>query len=609
MAAENKNEPNISKDNPGGKNPNEKPKNFKAALCNFAVLLKPHKLSFLTVAVSSVFTTVMSVFGPRFLGNIIDILQRQVNVKLGGGQMSFEEIISALLQLFAVYTVSVIATYIQYYVMAGVVQKVVYNMRQSINSKLSRLPLSYFDGYTKGEILSRVTNDIENINLTLQNNLTQIITSVVTLAGVLIMMLLLSVRMTLIFLSIIPFCLIVASVIASHSKRYFRRQWDCAGDINSHIEEMYTSHKIIKAFDCEEKAIEKFDSLNEELFSVSKKAQFISGMIPALLGFLNNIGYVMICVAGGVYVAKKAITLGDVVSFITYSTLFTHPISNLSNIVNSLQSSLASGERIFEMLGESEEPADSKNARLEKIVGNIRFEGVDFSYDKSKKLIENLNLDIKSGQVVAIVGKTGSGKTTLVNLLMRFYDVNGGRITLDGVDIRDIPRETLRSAFGMVLQDAWLFKGTVMENLKYGMSNADDEQVFAAAKSARANHFIATLSDGYDTMLEEEGANISQGQRQLLTIARAVLTNPPALILDEATSSVDTRTESIIQKAMNDLMKGRTSFVIAHRLSTIRDADIILVMDGGAIVEKGSHSELIEKNGVYARLYKSQFAG
>lgn len=598
-----------SKLNVQGSVPNEKPKNYKSTVKRFALLLKPHGVSFVIVVISSMFCAVMSIFGPSYLGDIIDAIQTQVTVKLSGGVMDFHEILSILGELFIVYTVSVIATYIQHYVMAGIVQKVIYDMREKINQKLSKLPLSYYDANTKGEVLSKVTNDIDNISNTLQNNLTQIILSLTTLVGVFIMMWLVSWRMTLIALSVIPACLIVALAVAKHSKKYFRRQWDCTGEINGHIEEMYTGHKVVRVFDHEEKAIEDFDRMNEELFAVSKKAQFISGLVSPLLTFLNNIGYIMICVAGGVYVFKKTITLGDVTAFITYSRLFTQPILNLGNIANNIQSCLASGERVFELLDQAEQTPDIETEVLENVRGDVKFENVCFSYDKSKSLIKDLNLDVKAGQVVAIVGSTGAGKTTIVNLLMRFYDIDSGKITVDGVDINRIPRNKLRQCFGMALQDAWLFKGTIMENLRYAMDGATNEQVYRAAEKARANHFISTLQNGYDTVLEEDGSNLSQGQRQLLTIARALLSDPKILILDEATSSVDTRTEILIQKAMKDFMKGRTSFVIAHRLSTIRDADIILVVENGRVVEQGNHEQLLSLGGAYAELYQSQFGG
>ncbi|HIT53967.1 MAG TPA: ABC transporter ATP-binding protein [Candidatus Fimivicinus intestinavium] len=589
--------------------PNERPRDLRGTALRLAALLKPFWPSMLLVVLTAMLSTVVTVFGPMLLGDAVDAIQEQVEVKLAGGAMDFGEIGRILLMLAGLFGMSSLLSYVQAYTMAGVTQKVVCSMREQVNSKLSRLPLRYFDGHTKGDILSRIMNDIDNVSNTLQNNLTQILTSTVMLVSVLGMMFYVSWRMTLIAVSVLPACLIVTLLISRRSRRYFRRQWDHMGELNGHIEEMYTGHNIVKVFGHEKNAIEEFDDINDELYLVSRRAQFISGTIMPLLSFINNIGYILICVAGGSYVLSGTISLGDITSFIMYSKMFTQPIADLGNIANNIQSSLASAERVFRLLDEEEEPPEQVRHTIEKAKGDVRFEHVDFQYLPEKPLIRDLNLEAKPGQLVAIVGPTGAGKTTLVNLLMRFYDVNAGRITIDGCDIRELSRENLRHLFGMVLQDTWLFEGSIYENIAYGRPDAIREEVEAAARLARVTHFIHTLPDGYDTRLEEDGLNLSQGQRQLLTIARAILADPAILILDEATSSVDTRTEVLIQKAMQELMHNRTCFVIAHRLSTIRTADVILAMNHGKIVEVGRHEELMERGGFYAELYNSQFAG
>lgn len=588
--------------------PDEKPMKTSETVKKLLKLLSPHKLLVFTALFSAVAATLLNTVGPLFLGDTVDAIQNQIVIKLSGGEMDLTSIGKTLIVLLSVYLASGIFTYIQMYIMAGITQSVIRDMREKINLKISRLPLKYFDSNTKGEILSRITNDIDNVSSTLQNNITQIVTSVITIIGVLAMMLYVSPLMTLITVSVIPACLVVTLIIAKHSKKYFRAQWEKTGELNGHIEEMYNGHNIVKMFGHEEKAINEFDEINEELYESSRKAQFISGIIMPMLSFISNIGYVMICVAGGVLVLKKAISFGDVTSFIAYSKIFTQPISDLGNIMNNIQSSLASAERVFMLLEEEDEPEDTPVSMSVSPTGRIEFKNVAFSYSPDKPLIRNFNLSVEPGQIIAIVGPTGAGKTTLVNLLMRFYDINEGSIKLDGVDIREISRADLRKTFGMVLQDTWLFKGTVKENIAYGRSGADEEEIKAAAKSARADSFIKTYPDGYDMLLEEDGTNISQGQRQLLTIARAILADPAVLILDEATSSVDTRTEILIQEAMEELMQGKTSFVIAHRLSTIKKADKILVINDGEIAEAGTHSELLRKDGFYAELYKSQFA-
>lgn len=589
--------------------PNERPSDLRGTTARLVALLKPFWPAVLLVLLTAMLSTFVSVFGPILLGDVVDAIQTQVQIKLAGGVMQFGEIGRILLTLAGLFGMSAILSYVQAYTMAGVTQKVVCAMREQVNEKLSCLPLRYFDGHSKGDILSRIMNDIDNVSNTLQNNLTQILSSTVMLFSVLGMMFYVSWRMTLIAISVLPACLIITFVVSRHSRRYFRRQWDHMGELNGHIEEMYTGHNIVKVFGHEQNAIDEFDDINDELYRVSRKAQFISGTIMPLLGFVSNISYVLICVAGGSYVLSGAISLGDVTSFIMYSKMFTQPIADLGNIANNIQSSLASAERVFRLLDEEEEVPEQALHTIEKARGDVRFEQVDFQYVPEKPLIRNLNLHAMPGRLVAIVGPTGAGKTTLVNLLMRFYDVDGGRITVDGVDIRELPRENLRRLFGMVLQDTWLFEGTIYDNIAYGRPGAGRAEVEAAARMARVTHFIHTLPEGYDTLLEEEGVNLSQGQRQLLTIARAILADPAILILDEATSSVDTRTEVLIQKAMQELMHNRTCFVIAHRLSTIRTADLILAMNHGSIVEMGRHDELLERGGFYAELYNSQFAG
>jgi ATP-binding cassette subfamily B protein len=515
-----------------------------------------------------------------------------------------------MLILLGLYIISAIFIFIQQYLMAGVAQRTIYKLRQEVDEKLSRLPLKYFDGRTHGEILSRAVNDMDNISSTLQQSVTQMITSVVTLAGVLIMMLSISWQLTLIVLATLPLSIFVVTGIAKRSQDFFRRQQRSLGNLNGHVEEMYSGHKIVKAFGHEGKAIAQFDDLNDSLYDAGWKAQFVSGVIMPLMRFVGNIGYVFVAVAGGIMATQGAISLGDVQAFIQYSAQFTQPITQLANIANVIQSAIASAERVFELLDEEEQvPETTQPVAIINPQGAVEFKHVRFGYTKDNILMEDMNIDVKPGQMIAIVGPTGAGKTTLVNLLMRFYEVNGGKILVDGVDITQLKRGDLRRMFGMVLQDTWLFHGTLRDNIAYGRENASEEEIVEASKAAYADHFIRTLPEGYKMVLNEEATNISQGQKQLLTIARAFLADPEILILDEATSSVDTRTELLIQTAMEKLMKGRTNFVIAHRLSTIRNADLILVMNHGTIIEKGTHKGLLAKNGFYADLYNSQFKG
>lgn len=587
-----------------------RPANSRGTLHRLMKILFSHPAAMIIVSVSCIASSALSVLGPRYLGDIIDSIQAQVEVRLSGNTMDFGQILQSLGLVFLVYTLSSLMTFIQNYLMAGMSQDIARDLRGQINSKLSRLPLRFFDSNSKGDILSRLTNDLDNISVTLQNNLVQLLTAVSTLIGVFVMMMIVSPLLGLITVATVPLCVLVTFFIARRSERLFRRQWTVLGELNGHIEEMYTGHKIIKAFDRENAAIEEFDEINDELFRVSCMAQFLSGNIGPLMSFINNLSYSVICIAGGILFLRGSMTIGVITSFIAYSKMFTQPISNIGNLMNNLQASIAAAERVFYVLDEEDEPADSTENTITKQSGNGRvcFEHVRFGYREDREIIHDLSLSVEPGNLIAIVGPTGAGKTTLVNLLMRFYDVNSGRITVDGKDIRTVPRENLRSVFGMVLQDAWLFQGTVRENIAYGRSNATDEEIYAAVRMAHADEIIRQLPEGYDTMIEENGANLSQGERQLLTIARAVLSDPEILILDEATSSVDTRTELLIQQSLETLMHSRTSFVIAHRLSTIREADTILVMRRGEIVESGNHEELMALNGFYAKLYNSQFA-
>jgi ATP-binding cassette subfamily B multidrug efflux pump len=516
---------------------------------------------------------------------------------------------SELLWLGALYALSALFLWGQSYIMVGVAQRTVYQMRKNVDEKLARLPLRYYDDHPRGDILSRVTNDIDNIANSLQQSATQLITAVFTIVGVLLMMFLISPLLAAISLLVIPLALLTTVQIAKRSQKQFALQWEETGDLNGHVEEMHTGHSIVKIFGRQKEAIETFDELNGKLFDASFKAQFISGIIQPAMTFLGNLNYVGIAVIGGIKVATGTMSLGDVLAFVQYSRQFTQPITQTASIANVLQSAVASAERVFELLDEPEERPDTVTPlKLVEPKGHVTFEHVDFSYDPASPLITDMNVDAKPGQTVAIVGPTGAGKTTLVNLLMRFYEIDAGRITVDGIDTRDLTRDDLRRTFGMVLQDAWLFSGTIRDNIAYGIDDVSEERLLEASRAAYVDHFVRTLTDGYDTMLDDEGSNVSQGEKQLLTIARAFLADPEILILDEATSSVDTRTEVLIQKAMRRLMKNRTSFVIAHRLSTIRDADIILVMNHGRIVEQGTHEALLAANGFYHDLYQSQFA-
>ncbi|MDI6704908.1 MAG: ABC transporter ATP-binding protein [Bacillota bacterium] len=593
--------------------PVEKAKDFKGTLVRLIGYLKPRKFQLFQVLLTAILSVIFSIVSPKVMGKATTKLFEGLMAKykgVPGAGVDFDYILRILVILGGLYLISAFFSYVQQFVMAGVAQKTVFDMRKDINDKLSRLPLKFYDSHTHGEILSRVTNDVDNISNTLQQSITQLITSIITLVGVVAMMLTISPLMTFICIMTLPLYVFVTKPIVSRSQKYFAAQQKALGELNGHVEEMYTGHRIVKAYGRESASIDAFNKINDRLYEAGWKAQFISGIIMPFMTFLNNIAYVFVSVVGGILVTRRAIEIGDVQAFIQYSRQFTQPLNQTANISNIIQSTVASAERVFELLDEVEETPDSTDAMAIRFPrGEVKFQNVDFGYSEDVTLIRNMNIDVKPGQTVAIVGPTGAGKTTLVNLLMRFYEISGGKITVDGVDIRELKRESLRSIFGMVLQDTWLFNGTIRDNIAYGREGATDEEIVRAAKAAHADHFIRTLPDGYDTVLNEEASNISQGQKQLLTIARAILANPAILILDEATSSVDTRTEVHIQRAMAELMKGRTSFVIAHRLSTIRDADFILVMNEGSIVEKGSHKELMARGGFYADLYNSQFAG
>ena len=597
--------------------PVEKPKDFKGTLKRFLVYFVPQKYRLLVVLGAAILGTTFNIVGPKILGLATTKLFEGLIAKYQAFQrhqpapgIDFKYIATVLLILLGLYIISAIFMYVQQYVMAGVAQRMVYRLRREVEEKLSRLPLKFFDARPRGEILSRAVNDMDNISTTLQQSLTQLITSVVTLVGVIVLMLTISPLLSLVVVLTLPLSLLITMGLAKRSQNYFRRQQRALGILNGHVEEMYTGHKIVKAFGHEGKSIAEFRDLNENLYNAGWRAQFVSGMIMPLMRFVGNLGYVIVAVVGGIMVTNGSIAIGDVQAFIQYAQQFTQPITSLANIANVIQSTMASAERIFELLDEPEEIPEAVDAQvIGTPQGAVQFQHVKFGYKEDSMLMEDMNIDVQPGQMIAVVGPTGAGKTTLVNLLMRFYEVNGGKITVDGVDITQIKRGELRRTFGMVLQDTWLFNGTIRDNIAYGREGATEEEIMRAAKAANADHFIRTLPEGYNTVLNEEATNISQGQKQLLTIARAFLADPEILILDEATSSVDTRTEIQIQKAMGELMHGRTSFVIAHRLSTIRDADLILVMNHGSIIEKGTHEELLAKGGFYADLYNSQFTG
>ena len=590
--------------------PNERAKDFKGTIRKVFTVFSPEKWGFIIIAIASAGTAVFSIFGPNQLGNMISEMQVQVKSKIAGTGYDLSVVWKMLAMIIVIYVISCIATYIQQFTVAGLSQRIVFKLRRDVNLKLSKLPLKYFDSSSKGDVLSRIINDMDNISRSLQNSITQLISALVTIVGVMIMMFITDFTLALITVLALPICTFIAAFVTKRSQKYYSRQWEQTGEINGHIEEMYTAHKLIKVFNRQQQSIDEFEDINNDLRRSTQRALTMSGVIMPLNDAVNNIVFVLICVIGGVLSITGKIQVGDITAFLVYSKLFTYPIQTISATINQLQSALASFERVFNLLEEEEQVPDTVKTTLgDAVKGRVEFRNVRFRYREDKPLIENFNLVVEPGQTVAIVGPTGAGKTTLVNLLMRFYELRGGEILVDGVNITDISREELRSIFGMVLQETWLFAGTIRDNIAYGKLGATTDEIITAAKAARANHFIKTLSEGYDTVLEEDGSNVSQGQKQLLTIARAILANPKILILDEATSSVDTRTEVQIQKAMLNLMENRTSFVIAHRLSTIRDAHTILVMNNGNIVETGNHEQLLAKKGFYYELYNAQFAG
>ena len=588
----------------------EKAKDFKGTMKKLFTYLSEYKIGIFFVMIFAIGSTVFNIVGPKILGKATtEIFKGLVGKVSGGSGIDFTKIGKILLTLLCLYVISACFSFIQGYIMTGVSQKLTYRMRKEISEKINRMPMNYFDTTTHGEVLSRVTNDVDTLSQSLNQSATQMITSVTTIIGVLIMMLSISPLMTVIALLILPVSMVLISVIVKHSQKYFKSQQEYLGHINGQVEEVYGGHNIVKAFNKEEDVIREFDETNDILFRSAWKSQFLSGLMQPIMTFVGNLGYVAVAVTGSMLAVAGSITVGDIQAFIQYVRSFTQPITQIAQVFNMLQSMAAAAERIFEFLDEEEEPVTENPVRLEDIKGEVEFEHVRFGYDPQKPVIHDFTCHVEPGSMVAIVGPTGAGKTTMVKLLMRFYDVNSGCIKVDGENVKDFERRNLREAFGMVLQDTWLFKGTIMENIRYGRLDATDEEVIAAAKAANADHFIRTLPGGYDMELNEEASNVSQGQKQLLTIARAILADNRIMILDEATSSVDTRTEQHIQDAMANLMKGRTSFVIAHRLSTIRDADVILVMKDGDIIEQGNHKQLLAQNGFYAQLYNSQFEG
>lgn len=595
--------------------PGEKAKNFKGTMSKLIQYTKPYWISMLVCVLFAIASTVFTIIGPKILGTASTTLAEGIAAKYTNtGGIDFTKIFNILKTLTIIYLLSLAFSYIQGWIMSGITQKLTYRMRKEISEKIDRLPLSFFDKQTHGEVLSRITNDVDTVSQSLNQSIQQILTSIVMVIGILYMMLSISVPMTLMALIVVPLSGIGAALIVKKSQNFFKRQQNMLGEVNGHIEEMYSGHTVMKAFNGEERSIEQFNKLNNDLQDSAWKAQFMSGLMQPITGFVGNLGYVGVCVLGGYLVINNGMQIGDIQAFIQYVRNFNQPITQTAQIMNVLQATAAAAERVFEFLDEPEEEPDTDQPLSVRdsngdisINGDVTFDHVCFGYDPNKIIIHDFCCKVPAGSQIAIVGPTGAGKTTIVKLLMRFYELNDGHIYIDGKDTKQLTRSDLRDCFGMVLQDAWLHSGTIMENIRYGRMDATDEEVKQAADAAYVDHFIRTLEDGYDTVINEESTNISQGQKQLLTIARAYLSDPKILILDEATSSVDTRTEILIQKGMENLMKGRTSFVIAHRLSTIKNADIILCLDHGDIVEIGNHETLLKKNGFYAKLYNSQF--
>ena len=593
----------------GGHGPAEKAKDVKGTTKKLANILSEHKIAIIIVMIFAIGSTIFSIVGPKILGNATTEIYTGLMNKINGtGGIDFAKIGKIILFALGLYAVSALFSMIQSYIMAGVAQKTTYKIRNELTEKINKLPMKYFDKRTNGEVLSIISNDVDTLSTGLNQSITQIITSIFTIIGILVMMLSISWKMTLVSLLILPISAVILKKVIGKSQKYFVKQQEYLGHVNGQVEEVYGGHNIVKVFGRENEAIKEFEKDNQELYKSGWRSQFLSGLMYPLMNFVGNVGYVAVAILGGYFAVKGRITVGNIQSFIQYNKQFTQPIGQVAQISSTIQSMLAAAERIFGFLEEKEEVEDVKKPlSTDGLKGNIKFEHVHFGYDQEKTIINDFNADVKDGQKIAIVGPTGAGKTTMVKLLMRFYDVNSGAILLDGHNIKEFKRGELRKMFGMVLQDTWLFGGTIKENIKYSKPDATDSEVIESAKAAHVHHYIKTLSKGYDAKINEESTNISAGQKQLLTIARVILANPKILILDEATSSIDTRTEQQIQSAMDNLMKGRTSFIIAHRLSTIKNADLILVMDHGDIVEQGNHEELLAKDGFYAKLYNSQF--
>lgn len=595
---------------PAGMMPGEKAKNFKGTMLALWKYVKDFKWHITAVFIFAVGSTVFTIVSPKILGKATD---KVVEGLMSGMGIDFDALLDIIIFLCAIYAASSLLSFLQGYVMSGVSQRITYRLRKEISEKMDRMPLKYFDTKTHGEILSRVTNDVETVNQSLNQSMTQIITSVTTVIGILVMMVSINIWMSLMAVIVIPMSALLIKAVVKKTQGYFQDQQRYLGDANGHVEEMYTGHQVVKAFNGEEAAIETFDEINEHLCESAWKSQFLSGLMHPISNLFGNIAYVLVCILGGIFAIGGRVSIGDIQAFIQYIRNFNQPIAQLANVANMLQSTAAAAERVFEFINEEEETEKTDLAFLKKPDinqhrGDVTFDHVSFGYDPENIIIKDFSAEIKQGQRVAIVGPTGAGKTTIVKLLMRFYELNSGNIYIDGTDITDYSRKDLRKMFGMVLQDTWLYSGSIMDNIRYGRMDASDEEVRAAAKAANIDHFIKSQSKSYDTPINEDAENISQGEKQLLTIARAILSDAPIMILDEATSSVDTRTEMLIQKAMGNLMQGRTSFIIAHRLSTIRDADMILVMNHGDIIEQGTHSELLAAGGFYADLYNSQYA-